>query len=516
MYEDRAALGAQTYTLPQVAAVPPTVQQPYDDGVKALEGLQFVKGQTEDYYKKVAALKSFMQDAHANLGVDVRVPDMSRPESIKLHQIYNDAISDILQQGNLLKNSQALLTMRDQRGVQYAEGVDPNAQAAATLTPGEQFYERPLEQQVQQANQLFDRPTYDQAAEDAAMAQYNEKINEYKRLIKENPAKRSYYEYQMRGLNKPVKHIKQYNPYQYEANRGKGEAKDNAIDVQLRKIVNLIHGNTAQWNSSTEPLPGGEEGFYKINTEYRGMKLGANGEIDKLRMNPKTGEKEWVMKDGSIRPVENDAAVVMQQLVESNPRFNVTGAEMYDYIHRKGMADSSGALIPEPLLAPKEEQDVQQKRIAEEEAGNIAKQVPIKFAIKDALKNTKSRWYWNDDKELKLPAGLGKSVTFTNNGNNNFTIKNFDELFPSSMFIDPKTKKPNSASRTRLKEALTEQPLDAIITELLKRIPVAQYPAIYEQLGIPQDQLDRFGKVGENNAGTNVEVVNKGGKKLPQ
>ena len=48
---------------------------PYDDGLKAETGLQYVQGQTADYYRKVANLKSFMQDAHNNFGVDVRVPD---------------------------------------------------------------------------------------------------------------------------------------------------------------------------------------------------------------------------------------------------------------------------------------------------------------------------------------------------------------------------------------------------------------------------------------------------------
>ncbi len=503
----RGALGAQTYALPQVAPTTPYKQEPYNDEIKAMEGLQYVKGQTADYYKKVQALKSFMQDAHANLGVDVRVPDMSRPESIKLHQIYNDALSDILNQGNELKTGQGFQMMRDQRGVQYAEGVDPNAQSAATLRSGQDFYERPLEQQVSQTNDLTQQPTYDASAEASSRKVYEDKIAEYDRLIKANPERRSYYEYQKRGLTPPVQHLKQFAPQRYSDYQRRAGAKDNAIEVQLKKLVNTQDASTPQWKGSTEPLPGGEAGFYRINTEYKGLKLGDLGTIERMRFNPNTQEREWVLKDGTTVPVDNDPATVMQQLIDSNPRFGVTGAELYDYIQRRGLGNESGAVDPTPFLAPKESRDANEQRLVEEEAVNIAKQEPLKQAIKAKLKGAKPGFFWDDKEELDIPIGAGNKIKIAATDKDKFTLDNFEDIFPSSMFIDPKTKKVDKAKMEKVQSNLTDQPLDKIIEEVLKRVPSTSYPAVYKALGLDPSLLKGSGKLvrdAKKNIGTQV------------
>jgi len=439
--------------------------------------------------------------------VDVRVPDMSRPESIKLHQIYNDALSDILNQGNELKTGQAFQMMRDQRGVQYAEGVDPNAQSAATLTSGQDFYERPLEQQVGQINDLTQQPTYDAGAEGAARKVYEDKIAEYDRLIKANPERRSYYEYQKRGLTPPVQHIKQFAPRRESDYARRAGAKDNAIEVQLRKLVNTQDASTPQWKSSTEPLPGGEPGFYKVNTEYKGLRLADLGTIEKMRLNTSTGEREWVLKDGTIVPVDNDPATVMQQLVDNNPRFGVNGADLYDYIQRKGLGNETGAVDPTPFLAPKEERLANEQRLAEEEAVNIAKQEPLKNAIKDKLKNAKPGFFWDDKEELDIPMGTGSKVKIAATGNNAFTVDNFDEIFPASMFMDAATKKVDQSKRKKLESNLTDQPLDKVIEEILKRIPPANYPSVYKALGLDPSLLKGSSKLvrdAKKNIGTQV------------
>ncbi len=505
--EIRGSLGAQTYALPQVAPATPYQQAPYNDEVKAMEGLQYVKGQTADYYKKVQALKSFMQDAHANLGVDVRVPDMSKPESIKLHQIYNDALADILNQGNELKTGQGFQMMRDQRGVQYAEGVDPNAQSASTLRSGQDFYERPLEQQVSQTNDLTQQPTYDAGAEASSRKVYEDKIAEYDRLIAQNPERKSYYEYQKRGLTPPVQHLKQFAPQRYSEYQRKSAAKDNAIEVQLKKLVNTQDATTPQWKASTEPLPGGEPGFYKINTEYKGLRLADLGTIEKMRLNTGTGEREWVLKDGTVVPVDNDPATVMQQLVDNNPRFGVNGAELYDYIQRKGLGNETGAVDPSRFLAPKEEREANQARLQQEEAVNVAKQEPLKNAIKEKLKGAKPGFFWNDKEELDIPIGAGNKIKIAATGDDKFTLDNFDDIFPPTMFIDPTTKKVDKAKRDKVKANLEDQPLDKVIEEVLKRVPVSSYPAVYKALGLDPSLLKGSSKLvrdAKKNTGTQV------------
>src|SRR6185295_10522646 len=117
-------LGSKTFLIPQYqtgAGNGADTQfehiTPYEDNLKPENGLQYVQGQTADYYRKVANLKSFMQHAHTNYGIDVRVPDAAKGQlAIKLNELYNMALADIMAQGNLLKTShERLNTLTNQR-----------------------------------------------------------------------------------------------------------------------------------------------------------------------------------------------------------------------------------------------------------------------------------------------------------------------------------------------------------------------------------------------------------------
>ncbi|MDE2217823.1 MAG: hypothetical protein KGJ87_11815, partial [Planctomycetota bacterium] len=129
---DLAGTLGQTYRIPRQHPSPYSVaapgrvaaEQPFNDGLDFEKNLQEVEGQTEDYYQSIAALKSFMADMHKNLGIDVRVPDMSKPESIRLNMVYQQALADIMHKGNALHEGQTERLMRINRGDQYTKEAD--------------------------------------------------------------------------------------------------------------------------------------------------------------------------------------------------------------------------------------------------------------------------------------------------------------------------------------------------------------------------------------------------------
>jgi hypothetical protein len=484
---ERGELGAETYQIPQAAPQPVGhAQQPFDDGVVALQGLQHVKGQTEDYYKKVAALKSFMQDVHANYGLDVRVPDMSRPESIRLHQIYNDAISDILAQGNLLKNSHGTQNQLINMRAQLRPGLDPNDVPAEQLVQG-QDYTFGLHPIVNQVNHALDM-AHDPDTMSTANADRERAIQS---LEKQKDGKNDWaIDQSIAAIQSPreVKHY--YRPSEYERRQS---GKDKAVDAELRKMVNVIDGNNPQWKNSNEPIPGGD-GFYRINTEYKGLKLGDAGIIDRMRSNPETNEKEWVLKDGSIQPVEGDAAVELQKLVDANPRFGVTGAELYDTMHRKKVVTSSGALDNTPFLAPKEEREAHAYKQGEQEAVLQAKQEPIIQAVKEKVKSATPGWIslFNDEEDINIPMGSANTIKLEATDKGKFTMSNFDEAFPKNLFNDSKGKV-DKAKYERTKNNLTNQPIEVVLRELLKRIPESKYPEVFKAFGLDPNTLKGSG-----------------------
>jgi hypothetical protein len=486
---ERGELGAETYQIPQAAPQPVGhAQQPFDDGVVALQGLQHVKGQTEDYYKKVAALKSFMQDVHANYGLDVRVPDMSRPESIRLHQIYNDAISDILAQGNLLKNSHGtesqLLNMRAQFRSKNPDGTpfDPKSMAAEEMVQG-QDYSLGLNPIVAQVNASL-KLAHDKTSMDEANADRDRAIAELE--SQKNGQNDWAIDQSIAAIQSPRRVSKEYR--ETDAQRAR-RAKDNSIDVELRKIVNIVDGTNPQWKNSNEPIPGGD-GFYRINTEYKGLKLGDDGIIDRMRENQETGEKEWVFKDGHTQPVDGDPKVELKKLVDANPRFSATGSEIDDYIFRKKAQTSSGALDPTPFLAPKEEREQHVYKQGEQEAVLQAKQEPIISAVKEKVKNATPGWIslFNDTRDIDIPMGSANSIELEATDKGKFTMANFEDAFPKSLFKDSKGKV-DQAKYERTKNNLTNQPVEVVLRELLKRIPESKYPEVFKAFGLDPNTL---------------------------
>ena len=80
-------------------------QGPVDFGQDNLLGsdLYVKEGMTEQYYKKVAALKSFANEVSSRYGFDVTRPNYRNRDSIRFHKSYLEALADIQKDQNELK-----------------------------------------------------------------------------------------------------------------------------------------------------------------------------------------------------------------------------------------------------------------------------------------------------------------------------------------------------------------------------------------------------------------------------
>lgn len=105
-----SAYGLQ-YNLPQGSVaqesigVPGQQQTVQDFGSgNLLEDQLYVKeGVTDEYYKKVSALKSYANEISSRYGFDVTRPDYRNPESVRFHRSYLEALADLQSTQNRLK-----------------------------------------------------------------------------------------------------------------------------------------------------------------------------------------------------------------------------------------------------------------------------------------------------------------------------------------------------------------------------------------------------------------------------
>lgn len=78
-------------------------QVDYGQGNLLGDSLYVKEGMTDQYYKKVAALKSFANEVSSRYGYDVTRPNYRDRESIKFHKAYLEALADIQRDQNELK-----------------------------------------------------------------------------------------------------------------------------------------------------------------------------------------------------------------------------------------------------------------------------------------------------------------------------------------------------------------------------------------------------------------------------
>jgi len=296
---DRSGLAAQTYLLPQPQQQPQPVQPTFEDGVVAMDGLQHVRGQTEEYYKKVGALKAFMQSVNKNLGIDVRVPDLSRPESVKLNQIYQDALADILAQGNMLKQSSGINTMLMNRGDVMTPAYYDKPAAEAQW--GQEFFSRQLEPSVVELNNKLQMPSYTKEEFEQKEAARKAAIKYWENIRDTNPEMREYAEYQLRGISPTTQGMfRPFAPQRDTAYDRKFGRQVRQSKEWIKKLINFQYGAHDSFEPDLKNLvPVGEEGAGKpflVSKEFSVEKIGGR-QVVRWELNPTNGKLYLLTKD---------------------------------------------------------------------------------------------------------------------------------------------------------------------------------------------------------------------------
>lgn len=379
---NRGAVGALNYQLPQIQPVQSQQQAPYNDGIEALQGIQDANGQANEYYRKVAALKSFMQDVNSNYGIDVRVPDLSRPESIKLNEIYRTALADIMAQGNLLKNSAHQWDVNQQMGMVYRPGVNPTATPVANLVPNQDYWSRNFEPAITEINNKLQMPSQTEEEHNQKLEIYKNAIAHLDQLSTEHPERRDYYEYQKRGLTAPTKG--DWRPYQDRLpwQMYSGNAKKEASGNFVKDIVNLQHGTSSSYSLDTQTLdPTSGDPLY-VSKSYQDDLKGKdeNGRpqvIDKWGYNPKTGQSYIFFKNGQVKEITKDNALSIARSVlgANSDRYGIDA----EYIDQwaNGKLDKFGQLnytqfLPEDVMKiHQDRQEAQAKTVTKAQQENL-------------------------------------------------------------------------------------------------------------------------------------------------
>lgn len=498
----RSSLIGQTYLNPQIQQAPMQPQAPYNDGIQAMEGLQAVQDMTGDYYRKVGELKSFMQSAYKNFGVDVRVPDASRPESIRMNQIFNEALADIMAQGNELKQSSSLNMIRDQRGVIYNPNIDQNATPASQLRSGQDFWERPLEQSITQTNDLTQREVYDDRAYAQKLAQYEATKAQYEEMAKD-PRYSEYASYQLRGLTAPTQAIKQFAP-QRPTSYDKRLGNDIKISGNvLKELINLKNmGHDSYQPSLTKFNDNGVP--YLVSNQFQGLPTGEDDRyVSRFEIDPENPNKFLLYeqnKKGQIYANPRELGSTDMKALAATISGKGVDA-VISFVQDNKLEDQFGQVLEQPLIGEdintkKEVNLNKSKTVYNEKTNKLSKVLDDKLkAIRSfnwggadvSGDNYKSWGAFSGGSEV---VSIGK-YKIANTEDGGFTITNLSSLIPQGKLstkdylkkIETESKHKNLVS---LKEYLIQKGIykDLINEEVLSGTQIAPVqPAVQQPQG---------------------------------
>lgn len=444
---DRADLIGKSFVLPQIpaqgAGTPAgygNVQAPslFNDGVTEETGLASVEGLTTDYYRKVAMLKGLMQDAWENYRIDVRVPDLSKPESIKLNQMYQKAIADIKTQGNLLKNSQSMLTAGLGRNDRFI--TDPTKAPVAGMRPGVDYAPDEIHPAVVEINNKLQQQFYGKSY-DQAVKLYDDKVQELKTYAEAHPEEREQVLRSIAALTKPTKAEKEFDTSGDTGFTKTDMANIKAVEQDAKKVAAVMSGATKGFKLKTdEKGPSGEPLFG--NTDLAGVNY-ADGVIVETIFNPTTDQTTFKVKVGtgdkaSIKSVDmtgKDVVTVLKELSSQNPRFAAAGQYASLWAQQSGLADpNTGEIFPEALVG---DAAVQAKeRFKKESESELAKSTDAEYKkIESELTQLEPRvtaltYKLSNGNDYVLPNG--GTLNIKRSGDNEFVITNFKEAFPQA------------------------------------------------------------------------------------
>lgn len=450
----------------------------FDDGIKPLDHLQHVQNMTSDYYRKVADLKSFMQEMHNNFGIDARVPDYSKGElGIKVNELYNKALADIMAQGNLLQTSHATMSNLVNQHARF--NTNPNSAPVDEMTLGKDYTFNAPSSFVKEINDQMDKAHYGGDYQEAQQIYSNAKTH-LEKLKAEHPDLASLYEDDIRALTPPRKGVfKPTNPRQSAYEYRAGRRQRNA-DIMLRKAVNLKNG-LVDFEPTTKVAPSGE--LYESNKDFTNFNYGNKGPvISEIRRDPKTGQQKIIFKDGSSQQMPEDVTQFVQAL-GAGQNMGYDPEDLQNYIVDHRLEGDLGKLNESKLLPTAEEQaDIRKGQEARRTAKMTLVQ-PIHDAVKKAIKDAPKPWLWGTE-ETAVDLGNGMNVDFSRHKDGSYSIQ------PASLFkLIPiptlKNGKQDAVSAKKIATKFQNKSLDIIVENLLNTIPIEDFESIYNALNIP-------------------------------
>lgn len=448
MADIRAQALANTFLLPQRAPVQapqitstgsvpaPPSQSAVPDPI---EGLQYVENTTKDYYDKWANLKSFVNSAWTNFGIDVTKPDFTRPESIKMNEIYNKAVADIRFQGDQLKTSQQELSriMSDQRQGRVLMQGDPS-QAPITQTPSQDLYTpTAVDPLVSQTNEFSKRRFFTSQEYTQAMKGFEETKAYLQGQASADPQNADYWNRQLELLQPPTKSTKIFAPPR-DTDRGKGTSAGASL---LKKVSNLMLGSGEAWSPASRIDP-----LKLQNNEFRGDQYGEfvtdegkkiSKVIDTFLYDPETRQVSIKYQDPRIPDdfvSDRDALTVARQLVSSNPKLG-TLTSLDKYIEENTLLDAEGELDPSKLVSPRmasfQEQNLKQVQEIKPKYNKVKSQLSSQL---DDL----GRGLWGGTATFEIPSEFGGGELRIQRGlrSKKFFIDNYKDIWPDAKSKD--------------------------------------------------------------------------------
>lgn len=439
---NRGALLAQTYQLPaaqaQQQAPAPT---PFQDEIgDPASGLQQIDGVTSEYFQKWAALKGFAKDVQENLGIDVRFPDPSVPESDRLHRIYLKSLADLKAQGERLKTGQQMYMADRQRGALMTK--DPSSTYYDQMDVGNDVIDKELDPIVTEANDKLKGPYYygDNSIKEAR-AYYNQVKTMLENRKKTDAGNAGYWQKQIDALVMPTESEKQWNPNTGGSDKGYTRyqaARIKAADTFMKKMTNLQKGTADSFQMSDTIFGENGERIF-VSEDTKNERYGGK-DVVRYEFNPTTKRTSIVLKEkgtnggtdkiSRVDITDTDPMTHAKGYVSDNSKYAANGeyldiaAEEMEYLD-----PNTGEVNFKNLLAA--DAETRYGKMGEASADPEAMQtVQAAQQIKSIVSTLKPGVLWDDTHKFNIKGGKALKVEAnkSDTGGVSFEVVNWKEL----------------------------------------------------------------------------------------
>lgn len=443
---NRAALLANTYQLPAPVQQAPAAQNPFVDEVgDPASGLQQIDGVTSEYFQKWAALKGFARDVQENMGIDVRFPDPSVPESDRLHRIYLKSLADLKAQGERLKTGQQMYMADRQRGAMINQ--DPNQMYYDEMNVGTDIVDAKLDPIVDEANTKLQGPHFGDAINEARV--YHQRVKSMLEQRKNtDPKNAGYWQRQLDSLIEPVKAVREFDPTRSGYTRIQG-MQIEAAGGYLKEVASAVNGTANGYKLSKTEQDEDGGAVYELNSFNKSAYGG--GTISGIYHVPATGRtyakitgksadgKNYVSKDVDLSA--DDIMGFAKELAGSNPKYAAQGAYLDVYaLENELYGPDNSVAANTPDLQRSDLEDYKKRRETELTGLENQKQQAAVKQIEDDINSLEYRGMFVDDdrKSYARPSGgvitvvARKSKTKDDSGKYPvvYEIENIKELIP--------------------------------------------------------------------------------------